>query len=184
MTPACCADKALKSADKALCPTTKGTRSKRARSVKTWMGEDDNDENNAQAANTPVIQPTTIKKLRIMAPTPDAGKSTVKREAGRSTVKKELGKSAFKKEIERFALVCLSAEPCLLCGCMSDSVLCAFVGAEGKPVCMYSGLGTCRLANWLTGSKCVLPPLCIVLPADAAATFMLLSCIDTCDAAH
>lgn len=82
-------------------------RSKRQRSVKPWLGDDDNDENDGQAANTPlVVQPTTTKKLRTVGPAPHASRSTVKAEFGRSTVKKELGKSAFKKEIEKFALVC------------------------------------------------------------------------------
>ena len=85
--------------------TTTRTRSKRQRSVRPWLGEEDNDENNGQAANSPMVQPTTTKKLRITAPTPHASKSTVKSESGRSTVKKELGKSAIKTEIGKFALV-------------------------------------------------------------------------------
>ena len=87
---------------------TKGTRSKRQRSVKTWANADDsedNDENNAEIANTPAMQPTAVKKLRIVGPTPHASKSTVKKDYGRSTVKREFGKSSIKKEVEKFALV-------------------------------------------------------------------------------
>lgn len=83
-------------------------RSKRQRSVKPWLGDNINDENDGQAANTPmVVQPTTTKKLRTVGPTPRAITSTAKAELGKSTVKKELGKSAFKKEIEKFVLVCI-----------------------------------------------------------------------------
>lgn len=84
------------------------------------MGEDDNDENDGQAANTPlVVQPTTTKKQRTVGPTPHACRFTVKAELAKSTVKKELGKSAFKKEIKKFALVCtctaaLSSSMCSL----------------------------------------------------------------------
>ncbi len=82
--------------------TTKGTRSKRQRSVRAWVNAD---LDNAQIANTPAVLPATIKKLRIVGPTPHASKSTVKKEFGKSTVKKEYGKSTIKKELERFPVV-------------------------------------------------------------------------------
>ena len=105
----CFADQALQSVDKQLPPSTRGTRSKRQRSAKAWLGTDENDENDAQAANTPVVRPTTAKKLRIFGPTPTAGKTTVQREAARSTVKKEFGKSAIKQEVKMFVLVLVLA---------------------------------------------------------------------------
>ena len=89
--------------------TTKGTRSKRHRSVKSYAfanGSDKNDENDANAANTPTVQPVTVKKLRIAGPTPHAS-STAKKVLGSSAVKKEFSKSSIKKELKPFALVLL-----------------------------------------------------------------------------
>lgn len=132
----CFVDQALESVDKQLPPTTRGRRSKRQRSAKkAWLGGDENDENDAQAANTLVVQPTTTKKLRIFGPTPTAAKTTVGREAARSTVKKEYGKCAIKREIEKFvpvrvlasAAACIFAPQALInqvqCACTSCKLL-------------------------------------------------------------
>lgn len=104
------ADQAQASTDVQFTGTTKGTRSKRQRTVKSYAIVDQdagNDENDCQVANTPMNPPTAVKKLRILGPTPHSSQTAVKREPGKSTVKREHGKSTIKKELERFLLVSL-----------------------------------------------------------------------------
>ena len=105
-------------ADVRLPTITKGTRSKRHRSVKSYVfanGSDENDENDAHAANTPRVQPVTVKKLRIAGPTPHA-RSTAKKVLGSSAAKKEFNKSSIRKEIKPFALV--SSQPLAKCSAL------------------------------------------------------------------
>ncbi|KAA6429283.1 MAG: structural maintenance of chromosomes 6 [Trebouxia sp. A1-2] len=85
--------------------TAKGTRSKRQRTLKSYAAANqDNDENDCQVANTPLVQPSLVKKLRIVGPTPHASQTAVKSGVGKSTAKRDLGKSTIKKELERFTL--------------------------------------------------------------------------------
>ena len=51
------------------------------------------------------MQPTAVKKLRIVGPTPHASQTAVKSDFGKSTAKRDLAKSTIKKELDRFSLV-------------------------------------------------------------------------------